>query len=383
MKILHICMSQYSDGWTYQENMLAKYHKLAGYDVTILTSMYCYNMGRLMEDDKIKFVDCNGCDVIRLKKKKSIFEKKLPRYEGFFSALKKVNPDIIFSHGCQYIDIKLVKKYLNQKENVKLYIDNHADFSNSATNFLSKKILHGIIWKHYANLIEPETKQFWGVLPARVDFLTNVYKLPKNKCKLLVMGGDDELIALANDDKKIKSLRKKWSISKNDFLIVTGGKIDNAKQEVLLLMKAVKLLNNNKIKLLVFGSIADNLKNEVDKLTDGNIIQQVGWINGSDSYNYFAMANLVVYPGRHSVFWEQTVAQGIPLIVKKWEGTEHVNVCDNAIIMQNVSVDELRKKINDLFSNKEMYNAIKINAKKAMREFSYKRIAEKSIEMYS
>ena len=31
--------------------------------------------------------------------------------------------------------------------NVKIFVDNHADFSNSATNWLSLEILHKKIWK--------------------------------------------------------------------------------------------------------------------------------------------------------------------------------------------------------------------------------------------
>lgn len=42
--------------------------------------------------------------------------------------------------------------------------------------------------------IEPYVKKFYGVLPARVDFLIDVYNLPKEKCELLVMGADDDLV---------------------------------------------------------------------------------------------------------------------------------------------------------------------------------------------
>lgn len=380
MKILHICMSQYSNGWTYQENLLAKYHKALGNDVTILTSMLCYNRGKLVDDNKTYFTDCNGCNVIRLKKKSHGVIKKLPRYDGFLPTIENIAPDIIFSHGCQYVDIKQIKRYIKHHANTKLYVDNHADFSNSATNWMSKSILHAIVWKHYAKLIEPVTKVFWGVLPARVDFLINMYGLPKDKCKLLVMGGDDELIAEANQKEYIQCLRHEWGISENDFLIVTGGKIDIAKKETLLLMKAVRQLNNSRVKLLVFGSIVDTLKNEADSLTDGNIVKQVGWIDASDTYKYFAMADLVVFPGRHSVFWEQVVAQGIPLIVKKWEGTSHVNICNNAIILSDVTVNSLLQNIQLLTDNKQMYSQKKSNAIKAMTYFSYSNIAKKSIE---
>lgn len=116
-----------------------------------------------------------------------------------------------------------------------MYVDNHADFSNSATNWLSKYILHGLIWRKCAYLIEPYTEKFYGVLPSRVDFLRGVYKLPEEKIELLLMGVDDEkLVKLQNKDVR-KEIREKHNIQQEDFLIITGGKVDNAKNKFYFL----------------------------------------------------------------------------------------------------------------------------------------------------
>lgn len=381
MKIVHICMSQYSDGWTYQENMLTKYHSKEGNDVTIITSEYCYNEGKLVKDDKETFIDCNGCWVIRLKRRKKGIFGKMPRYENFYATLEMCAPDIIFSHGCQYVDIKYVKRYVEYNKDVKLYIDNHADFSNSATNWVSKNVLHKVIWKHYAQLVEPVTQKFWGVLPARVDFLTQMYKLPKEKCELLVMGGDDERINMSNDETKIKQLRHQWKIKDDDFLIVTGGKIDKAKKETLQLMEAVKAIEKMNVKLLVFGSIVPELKADVDALIDGNRIQLVGWLQPDETYDYFAIADLVIFPGRHSVFWEQVAAQGIPMVVKEWRGTKHVNVCGNVEFLKMVTADSIKSEILKFVNDDEKYNRMKVNAIKAMPHFLYSEIALKCIKI--
>ncbi len=40
MKIVHLCMAgPYTQGYSYQENILPKYHVKLGFDVTVLTSM--------------------------------------------------------------------------------------------------------------------------------------------------------------------------------------------------------------------------------------------------------------------------------------------------------------------------------------------------------
>lgn len=154
-----------------------------------------------------------------------------------------------------------------------VFVDNHADFSNSATNWLSKNVLHKGLWRRCAHTIEPYTKKFYGVLPVRVDFLKNIYKLPPEKCELLVMGADDELVEKAKVSGARERIRENYGIHDDDFLILTGGKIDQWKKQTLLLMKAVQNIQNERIRLIVFGSVTQELMDQVKALTDGTKVQ--------------------------------------------------------------------------------------------------------------
>lgn len=382
MKIVHICMAQYSDGWTYQENLLTKYHIKLGHEVTLITSMYCYREGKLVEDSKTSFVDTNGCKIVRLRKKSDGPLKKIPTYDGFYQALCKETPDIIFSHGCQYKDATLVAKYVKKHPNVKLFVDNHADFTNSATNVLSKILLHKIVWKHYAHKLLPYTEKFWGVLPARVEFLTDVYKLPKEKCDLLVMGADDELVEKSNTQKEDKKLREQYGIRNTDLLIVTGGKIDKAKIQTELLIKAVKILDRQDVKLLFFGSIEEEIKERILSLVDNKTVVYAGWVTPEESYDYFTIADLVVFPGRHSVFWEQAAGQGKPMVCRSWPGTHHVDVGGNALFIKEDSVREISEIILEILEEPGRYKDMeKIAMGKGKEIFSYKEIAKRSVKL--
>src|SRR5699024_2288831 len=146
-----------------------------------------------------------------------LWNKKLRQYQGVYSAIEKSQPDVIFIHGCQFLDIKKVIKYLKDNPYVEVYVDNHADFSNSATNWLSEKILHKKIWRKCAQLIEPYTKIFYGVLPARVNFLKEIYNIPKEKIELLVMGADDEKVFKAKETNARVKIRNKYNIKDSDF----------------------------------------------------------------------------------------------------------------------------------------------------------------------
>lgn len=383
MKIMHLCLASiYTDGFLYQENLLAKYHKKLNFDVEILTNCWMYdNNGQIVMTEDSNYVNEDGVSIIRLKPKfKHKFSDKFIRYNHLLDALTKSKPDILFIHNLQFLDIDIVIKYLKENKNVIAYLDNHADLTNSAKTWLSKNILHKIIWRFNAKRIKPYIKKFYGVLPTRVDFLIKMYKLPPEKCELLIMGADDEMVSnsLKNNSRQI--IRKKYKIEEDDFLIVSGGKIDMAKKEIIEFAKAVKSVNNKKIKFLIFGSIVNELKSELDSICDDNIIF-IGWLNNIDSYNVFASADLVVFPGRHSVYWEQVVAQGIPLLCRYLPGVNHIDIGGNVLFMSKNNFDEYKEILNKLITDNEFYNLMKKSAnKKTKNNFLYSRIAKKSIE---
>lgn len=382
-KILHLCLSgPVTDGWNYQDNLLSKYHVKLGYEVTIICSQWIWGTeGKIEKIQETNYFNENGVKMIRLPLCGGNIQSKFKHFIGLYAAIAKEKPDIIFLHGVANIDNGIITKYCKRNPKVVLYADNHADFSNSATNWLSKKVLHEVIWRFFAHKLIPYAKAFYGVLPARVDFLKEMYGLPAEKCKLLVMGADDELVEAAAVPQVKEKVRKEYGIAEDDFLVMTGGKIDKWKTQTLLLMEAVQNIKSQKVKLVVFGSVVPELKEEVSALADGRKVQYIGWVQSQDSYKYFAAADLVVFPGRHSVFWEQVAGQGIPMLVKDWPGTHHVDLGGNIEFLSKDSADEMKEKIEDICYNKYKYEKMReIAQKKGMECFSYKKIAQNAIK---
>ena len=164
-------------------------------------------------------------------------------------------------------------------------------------------------------------------------------------------------------------------------MIVSGGKIDPWKTQTILLMESVKELKREDVKLTVFGSVVDRLREKVQSLADGEKIQYIGWQNAEDSYRLFATANLAVFPGRHSVYWEQVAGQGIPMIVKDWEGTHHVDLGGNVIFLHDDSKSEIYTVLKRLLYDQNLYDSMKkIAETEGPQIFSYGRIARRSIE---
>lgn len=386
MKIVHLCLASFfPDNYSYQENMLPKFHKQLGFDVEVIASTQSFDEhGNTCYLEKTEaYYNENDIKVLRLqyKSRRKIW-RKMRRYIGVYEALCCSNPDILFIHGCQFLDMDQVVKYLKKHSDIKVYVDNHADFSNSATNWLSKNVLHKIIWRRCAHIINPYTIKFYGVLPARVDFLRDIYHLPKEKCELLVMGADDDLIEKAKLSCARRIVRDKYSIKEDDFLVMTGGKIDKWKTQTILLMKAIHNIPNEKIRLIVFGSVAQELSERINALSDGVKVQFVGWIQAEETYNYVEAADLFVFPGRHSVFWEQVTGQGIPMIVKNWPGTQHVDLGGNVLFLDQDSVEEIQRKVEAVTENPAMYQKmLNIARVKGKTVFSYREIAKRAIQI--
>lgn len=383
MIICHLCLNgTYNEGWNYQENILPKYHVKMGLDVYQIVSPYMCKDGVIVRLEPQRYQNRNGVIVIRLNTKRNWAPRiYFQTYPDLLSELKSIHPDILFIHNCQFAELKTITEYAKEHKEAVIYADNHADFSNSAANWLSKNILHKIIWRHYAKKLCPYVTKFYGVLPARVEFLVSMYDLPKEKCELLVMGADDELAEKYDRAGSRSAVNRELGITDDDFLIVTGGKIDQWKKQTVYLMEAVREIENPKVKLLVFGSVIDELKDKIQSLSDGKKIFYIGWIHSEESYRYFAAAQLAAFPGRHSVFWEQAAGQGIPMICKDWKGTHHVDAGGNVKFISGENVGEIKEILEELVSNPKEYESMRKIAEEAGRKkFSYRDIARRCVK---
>lgn len=388
MKIVHICLSMgYTEGLNYQENVIIKYQARDGHDVSLVTTDHCFHEGQWgLCQTESDYINPDGVHIIRLPFAYHIpykINKQIGIFRGFYQVLEKIQPDVIFVHNLQFQDLRTVVKYKKHHPQVKVNADNHSDFSNSARNWLSRNTLYRFWWKPCAKASVKAVDTYYGVMPSRVDFLQQVYGIPKEKTGLLFMGADDEAVEMAADPTVRSRVREKYGVREEDFLIVTGGKIDSFKTQTLLLMEAVRQLNESgiRVKLLVFGSIEDDLREHFDALCDGACVQYMGWAKGTQPYEYFGAAELVVFPGRHSVYWEQVVAQGIPMLCKYWEGTTHVDIGGNVRFLKEDSTELLKREISILVQESSAYQRMKKAAMGERRkEFSYKQIARKCIQ---
>jgi len=382
MKILHICIAtHFTEKYSYQENELPKKHAQLGNIVKIVCGQLGFNASKKPDDltPTRKIID-NGIELVRLEYVKSPFNilKKLKVVKKLYSEIKSFDPDIIFVHGIQFWGFRQVYRYKKKNRRVKVFADNHADYINTPVIKRHQKILHRCIYGSIARKFVPYIEKYWGVTQMREEYLHEMYDIPYEKIGLLVMGGDETKINFDSRDTLRKAFCDKFNIPSNFKIIVTGGKIERRKN-IHLLIKAMKDINN--AALVIFGEILDDIYTEFwDLLKSTPNVVFVGWIPSDEAYNYFVFSDLAVFPGNHSVLWEQAVACGIPTVFKYFEGITHIDLGGNAIFLHNDDSQEISNTINNIFNDEVLFEKMRNTASlKGCQTFAYINIAKRSI----
>lgn len=383
LKIVYLCLGHgYSEGYGYQENLFSKYSKKEGHDVVIITSRLTYEEDKyVMLKPGIYINNNEGIKVIRIDYKYKLpkfVNSKLGTYKDLYKILEIEKPDMIFSFGLSYVDLLEVVKYKKKEPKCKLIASVHATYDNSATNFISKYILHKLIYKKIISNSFQHFDKIYVVTPACKDFAMNMYNIPENKLELLFLAADTEKIPLDPYHNIRSIIRSKLNISEENFVFISGGKL-NKRKNIILLLRSFKKIKNELFRLIIFGSVSEDIKEEFEReIKDDPRIIYVGWLKSDEIYNYYLASDVAIFPGSKSILWEQAIATGLPLICKRWEGMEHVDLGGNCIFIEKDNEEELINKIEKIYKETDLYKEMKKIAEiKGRKEFSAQELVKR------
>lgn len=381
MKIIHIAPNAtYNENWSYQENLLPRYQKKLGNEVLLCVSTLEHHGGKKREVPCCDCITKDGFRVIRRPQRRVRFPLlgRFVKKINIYDVLVEEKPDLIFYHGLVSATIFQVCKYKRKMApHCVIVQDNHQDFNIGYMPNTLKGFVLSCVFSVIFSLTRKYISKVYGVTPWRAEYAQKFFGVPADMTDVLIMGADDEKIDFAHREEIRTSIRNQYGIADNDFLIVTGAKID-ARKKIHLLMEAVNQMEG--IKLLVFGNVLDDIKEEFEKQLSDKV-QWVGFIPSDDAYNYFFAADLVVFPGQHSVLWEQACACKVPCAFAHWDGMEHVNNGGNACFIDDISVDGIKRCIESL-KRTPAYEKMKECAESEKTDiYLYSNIARKSLEM--
>ena len=319
MKILHCCLSCfYIDNYNYQENMLVREHVRAGHEVLVLASTENYDaQGQLSYSTPGRYSGSDSAAVLRLPYRRlgpHALMKKIRTYPGVYQQLCVAGPDVIMFHGTCAWELLTVLRYKKNNPSVKLYIDSHEDFNNSARSFISKNILHRLFYRPIFKKSIPFVEKVLCISTETMDFIGGFYGCPQDKMEYFPLGGsifDDRA-----HEKSRMNARTKYGISMNTLVFFQSGKFDEKKMLAEALAAFQKLPRVENVQYLIAGVLQDDVKAEVEALlAKDDRIRFLGWKNAQELMQLLCAADVYVQPGSQSATLQNSICCRCVVIV--------------------------------------------------------------------
>lgn len=385
MKIVHIEDFFHPDAG-YQINILSKHMALLGHDVTIITgstnrlpkflkSYFDYtNMGvkdkRFTEDYNVKIKRLN---VIGYYSGRAFLSMNL------YKVIESINPDIIYAHGNDSLTaMRIFLKYRNK--NKRIISDSHMLDIASSNKF--RKIFYFM----YRRIITPIIIKKKIKIIRTVDdtFVNTRLGIPLNQCPILSFGSDLSIFHQDIDNRTI--FRKNFGISKDDFIVVYAGKLDNTKGGLLLANSFLDDFEiNRKIVLVVIGNTFGDYGKEVEKLfaISKNKIIRFPTQKYIDLPIFFQAADVVVFPKQCSLTFFDAQACGLPAILEQSSINDDRVSFGNGLCFIPESKESLREKILYFAKLSEVdFELFKKNAREFIEEnYDYMNVTKQYMDV--
>lgn len=298
--------------------------------------------------------------------RKRIFGYVLPDrivyYEGIKRLIKKEKPDVVITFMHFQLFKKLHKAYPQAKHiyffrstdlKLRLGEENIDYLLRNASGFL-------------ANTKSPiaELQSFSPDLTLPTETIYNAVNLKKFSDKI--------------SENLSKEYRKKFNLTKEDFIIGYAGRFSEEKS-ILELLEAVAYLKNKGLSVHVF--IAGSIRNEstpnmsyyqqLVEYVDRHISDQIhflGWLPNEKLYKFYNAIDVGVllskYSEGNSMFLLETLSMGKPVIATNIGGNAEV-VADGyngfLIAVENVR-DNLINKLEQILNNRSLLKCMETNA---------------------
>jgi glycosyltransferase involved in cell wall biosynthesis len=317
MKIAHICIgSSYTEGLSYQENMLVNEHASDGHDVLIVSDCHAYVEGRLTKVSGEDRILNNGARLIRLPYVwfgSEWISSKLRKVKGLMVVLDTFKPDVMLFHGVAGWELKTIGAYSQKHPEVSLYVDCHEDRNNSGTNIISRLIQYKFLTRLLLRGVLPNIKKILYVSEESRDFLIEMYDLDERLLEFYPLGGK----IVEPGDKLVvrKEIRGQLGIEDTALVFLHSGKFDKKKRTLELLTEFAGLKELSAL-LLVVGSFSDEIWLAARQIIEKDArIRFLGWQSGDYLRDLMCACDVYLQPGSQSASLQSAICVGLPVMV--------------------------------------------------------------------
>ncbi len=210
----------------------------------------------------------------------------------------------------------------------------------------------------------------------------------KNEIRILPTGVDiNHFERIPKDDERVKSIMEKYSISKDDYVLLFLGRVSEEKS-IDVIFRAVQGVRERKdnIKMLVVGDGPEKAKLELyaEDLGIDDITHFTGLIPHEEVQYYYSAADLFVNASKtetQGLTILEAMASALPIIVYNDSNIEEI-VDDNITGRLFNDDDEFESKIFEAIDMPEETNRLRDNALIKIQELSKEKFAEGAEKIY-
>ena len=230
-----------------------------------------------------------------------------------------------------------------------------------------------IVHFHHNGVSDKYTDKTFGRFLGVSGFVTNTFANSSTieKCEVLKNGIDISRFNKKVTKSEHQELRAKLGFREDDFVVIFCGRLIKEKG-VLELVRAIKDINNCKIKLVIVGSInfgvnqtSDYLNTLNEEINSSNgKVKLTGYVDNKEIYKYYKIADLAVVPS----VWEDAaplvtiefMSAGVPLMITKTGGAPEY-VSDHTVIIPKDKdlVKHLKNAISKLYLDRTKLDLMK------------------------
>jgi glycosyltransferase involved in cell wall biosynthesis len=212
--------------------------------------------------------------------------------------------------------------------------------------------------------------------------LMQIYNIPVNKIQTIYLGVD-EIFKNVTDKKKIKEVKRKYSLPEKYFLFVG---LLSPRKNVRRALKAFAQLHTEH-KFVIVGNKGWLYEPIFKLIEDLNLKERVIFTKYADSEDLpaiYSCAEALIFPSLYEGFGlpiVEAMACGCPVITSNISSMPEV-AGDAAILINPYNVEEIKNAMNTIMINKKVRMDLIKKGYENIKRFSWQKMAEKTVKVY-
>jgi len=287
----------FSEEMSYKENYLIRASIEKGREILILAPTEKFVNGRVVRTNESDSNITNNVRLIRMNYERvvnKILTEKYRKSSRFMTIVLSFKPDVIFFNTIQVYNILDCKEIKDKLPKTRILADVSSDYGNSAQNFISKEILHRLIYKRWIQRSLPFIDRVFYVAESSRLFLSEIYRVSDDKMEFSPLCA--EIFSRENKIEKKNKFCARHSIDDGTLILSHSGKMNNSKKTIELL-QAFRRISNIKWRLFIAGKFEEDIEKAAQQLiSEDPRVTYLGFLDLEGLTDMLCASDLYVQP---------------------------------------------------------------------------------------